>query len=148
MPRRNYERTIHGTVREISKLLNARDAINVRLVELLAAVRGMSLLLGESGPKEEYVRDLAQRILQPPGLKAAIAFILRTSSRALRPAEVRDELLARGYDLRKYTFPMGAIHGALRELIEKGEIRPNRDRDGTKSYAYRPPTRTSRSQES
>ena len=119
-----------------------RDRINKRLVELLASARSLSLLMGEAGPGEQYVKDLAERILQPSAMRDAIRLVLRTSSSPLRPVEIRDELLARGYDLRKYTFPMAVIHNALKSLIKRGEIAPIPYRDGTRSYAFRQATRT------
>lgn len=141
MPQLKHEKSLAGEIREISKLLETRDAINRRLVELLASVRGLSLLLGEDGPNEQYVKDLSERILQPAGVREAITFVLRTSPEGLRPVEIRDELVERGYDLRKYTFPMAVIHNALKDLIKRGVVAPIAHRDGTKSYAFRPATR-------
>jgi hypothetical protein len=141
IPQRNYEESLSQRIREIGKLLAQRDAINVNLVELLASVRALSSLVGEAGRDEEYVRDLDYRIRQPAGLTDGVRFVLRTSPKPLRPVQKREILENRGYDLRKYSFPMGVIHAILKKLAKRGEIHVITDPDSTKLYSHRPPTR-------
>src|SRR5438477_11498318 len=38
------------------------------------------------------------------------------------PTEIRDALLLLGFDLRRYSFPMGVFHNVLKYYVEHGRI--------------------------
>jgi hypothetical protein len=135
---RSYEPSIAGLIKDFSEVSAQRDRLTVELVEILAAIRAMSLLSGEAGAKEPYVRDLSESIWQPkPNLTTAIEFVLRSSQHAMTPMEIKRALVERGYDLRKYSFAMAVIHGSLKSLLEAGLVNREILKDEyTKLYSY------------
>ena len=138
MRARSYDRTIAGLTRDFGRLLQERDRLNIKLVELLAAVRALSSLSGEEGPREQYVRDMAERIWQPrPNLTAAIEGLLESAGTEMTPLQIKQALLQRGYDLRKYSFAMGAIHGSLKALVKEGLVAREVLKDESKVYRRR-----------
>jgi hypothetical protein len=135
MPSRKYETVLSHSLRDVKYLLSRRDSLNAELVRKLAVIRSAAALCGEGWNEEEYIRDVARKIFQPPTLPEAICLVLRVLPGPLAPVEIRDTLVEWGYDLRKYSFAMGVVHKCLKALIAKGTILVTILRDGSKLYS-------------
>lgn len=119
----NYGPALHGLLKDFAEILHERDRLTVQLAERLAAIRAICRVPGEKGPKPPDISTMEERIWQPrPSLSYAIESLLRNSAHSWTPVQVRDALLERGYDLRKYSFAMAAVHTTLKALVARGAV--------------------------
>lgn len=104
-----YRRALEAAVREYESLGQQRQDIDKRLSELAQTISTLSRLCG-----------LTPTV--PWGLTDACRIVLR-SGLPMTPTDVRDRLLAIGFDLSKYSNELAAIHTVLKRLNESGELR-------------------------
>jgi hypothetical protein len=105
----DYRRALDAAVREYESLGQQRQDIDKRLAELAQTISTLSRLCG-----------LTPTV--PWGLTDACRIVLR-SGLPMTPMDVRDRLLAIGFDLSKYSSELAAIHTVLKRLNEAGELR-------------------------
>jgi hypothetical protein len=105
----DYRRALEAAVREYESLGQQRQDIDKRLAELAQTISTLSRLCG-----------LTPTV--PWGLTDACRIVLR-SGLPMTPMDVRDRLLAIGFDLSKYSSELAAIHTVLKRLNESGELR-------------------------
>jgi hypothetical protein len=125
-------------VKEFQEVLEERDRLSVELVRLVAAVRAIAGLPGNEGFEANWVRDMEEQIWNPrPSLRVGVRMALELTGRLMTPPEIKDELNSHGYDLRKYSFSIGAIHEALRVLVREGSVMQRLDPLGRKAYQWK-----------
>lgn len=127
MTTEDYRRALDAAIREYEALGQQRQDIDKRLSELAQSISTLSRLCG-----------LTPTV--PWGLTDACRIVLRIGL-PMAPMDVRDRLLAIGFDLSKYSSELAAIHTVLKRLNEAGELRFLVG--GPKQGAYlwnRPPT--------
>ena len=105
----DYRRALEAAVREYESLGQQRQDIDKRLAELAQTISTLSRLCG-----------LTPTV--PWGLTDACRIVLR-SGLPMTPMDVRDRLVAIGFDLSKYSSELAAIHTVLKRLNESGELR-------------------------
>jgi hypothetical protein len=105
----DYRRALEAATAEYEALGQQRQQIDKRLSELAQTISTLSRLCG-----------LTPTV--PWGLTDACRIVLR-SGVPMAPTDVRDRLLAIGFDLSKYTSELAAIHTVLKRLNEAGELR-------------------------
>jgi len=109
MTTEDYRRALDAAVREYETLGQQRQDIDKRLSELAQTISTLSRLCG-----------LTPTV--PWGLTDACRVVLR-SGLPMTPTDVRDRLLAIGFDLSKYSNELSGIHTVLKRLNEAGELR-------------------------
>jgi hypothetical protein len=105
-----YRHALDAACREYEELGRQRAVIDARLTQLTQSIGTLTKLCG-----------FAPAI--PWGLTDACRAILRNGGVPLSPTELRDRLVAIGFDLSKYSNELAAIHTVLRRLNDSGEIR-------------------------
>lgn len=103
-------------------------------------------------PNESASDDNPTRVEAPPvkvNFTNAIRTILRLRETRVVPVpEIRDELIACGFDFSKYKQKLVPIHNALKRLEEQGEVRPTRNEQGrVKGYQWIAPIERAMSEE-
>lgn len=109
MTTEDYRRALDAALREYEALGQQRQDIDKRLSELAQSISTLSRLCG-----------LTPTV--PWGLTDACRVVLR-SGLPMTPMDMRDRLLAIGFDLSKYSSELAAIHTVLKRLNEAGELR-------------------------
>jgi hypothetical protein len=109
MTAEEYRRALDKAIAEYESLGQQRQAIDKRLSELAQTISTLSRLCG-----------LTPTV--PWGLTDACRVVLR-SGLPMAPTDVRDRLLAIGFDLSRYSNDLAAIHTVLKRLNEGGELR-------------------------
>jgi hypothetical protein len=109
MTTEEYRRALDAAIREYEALGQQRQEIDKRLTELAQTISTLSRLCG-----------LTPTV--PWGLTDACRIVLR-SGLPMTPTNVRDRLLAIGFDLSRYSSDLAAIHTVLKRLNEAGELR-------------------------
>lgn len=110
-----------GTEREILQE-NVRK-IDEQMVQIRAAVGNLAAL---HDPLPAFKGQMADAI-------RAILALMRGMSTA---KEIREDLLAIGYDLEKHSNPLATIHGVLKRLTENSGVGMERDEDGSTRYFW------------
>jgi hypothetical protein len=105
-----YRSALDAAVREYEKLGEQRREIDQRLAQLAQTIGTLNRLCG-----------LVPTVFW--GLTDACRVVLKSGGRPMAPMEVRDRLLAIGFDLSKYANGLAAIHTVLKRLAEGGELR-------------------------
>ncbi len=109
MTAEEYGRALDKAIAEYESLGQQRQAIDKRLSDLAQTISTLSRLCG-----------LTPTV--PWGLTDACRVVLRSGS-PMTPIDVRDRLLAIGFDLSRYANDLAAIHTVLKRLNESGELR-------------------------
>jgi hypothetical protein len=109
MTTEEYRLALDAAIREYETLGAERQAIDKRLSELAQTISTLSRLCG-----------LTPTV--PWGLTDACRVVLR-GGLPMSPTDVRERLLAIGFDLSKYSSDLAAIHTVLKRLNESGELR-------------------------
>jgi hypothetical protein len=109
MTTEDYRRALEAATAEYESLGQQRQQIDKRLSELAQTISTLSRLCGFTPTV-------------PWGITDACRVILR-SGLPMTPMDVRERLVAIGFDLTKYSSELAAIHTVLKRLNESGELR-------------------------
>jgi len=111
MVKDDYRHALTAARAELQTLRALRGETDLRIAKLERTIAGLATLCGVED------NELAQ------GLTEACRSVLKMgdSVRSFRPVEMRDELVAMGYDLAKYSNPLAVIHTTLKRLATQGE---------------------------
>lgn len=108
----DFAATLKRTRKELGRLRRDRDALDTQITKL------------------EQIEAALQGVAEPRRKAANLASItdvVRTAIQAARqpitPTELRDEVLAMGFDKRKYTQFLASLHVILKRLVKNGEVR-------------------------
>jgi hypothetical protein len=123
MTTEDYRRAFETAKREFEALGDQRREIDRRLSQLAQTMASLSRLCG-------YVPTVSW------GLTDGCRMVLMASGRPMVPTEVRDALVACGFDLSKYVNDLAAIHTVLKRLNETGELRFIAQESGKHAYVY------------
>ena len=110
MTHQDYRRALEAAVREYEALGDKRRAIDQRIAELAQTIGTLTKLLG-----------LTPTV--PMGLTDAVRLVVRGAGVPMTPIEVRDRLVAIGFDVSKYVNDLAAVHTIVKRLNESGELR-------------------------
>jgi hypothetical protein len=121
----DYRSALAAAIQEYEALGQQRRDIDQRLAQLAQTIGTLSKLLG-----------LVPTV--PLGLTDACRLVLR-SGLPMTPVEVRDRLLAIGFDLSIYTSDLSAIHTVLKRLNDAGEARFVPQSEGKSAYVWQRP---------
>jgi hypothetical protein len=112
---------------KINELVKLKSTIDSKIMGLQTMIKGLDYM--EHGAPTIQTKldplplppELAD--LHSMGLTPAVRAVLTGAARALTPVQVRDRLMAYGYDKLPPGNPMAAIHGVLRRLLDMGEAK-------------------------
>lgn len=122
MSQPSYRAALDAALREYAALLQQKADVDARLAHVAESVGTLTRLCG-------YVPTV------PYGLTEACKTSLRCAGAPMTPLEVRDRLQSTGFDLKRYSNPLAAIHTVLRRLTESGDAR-RRPASRSKGVAY------------
>ncbi len=106
----NYELALADAQAQLANAIAERDQWNVRVIQLQAAIRVLSNLLGQQMQAEAGLTDAVRAVLH------------NAQGQWVTAALVRDRLIQWGYDLSGYKNPLGFIHTILQRLVQSGEV--------------------------
>lgn len=126
MTSQHYNQALASAIKEYEALAAERQDIDGRLAALAQTIGTLTRLCG-----------LTPTV--PWGLTEACRVVLRGAGVPMTPVDVRDRLLAIGFDLSPYASPLAAIHTVLKRLNESGEVRFIAHQSGKRSYVWERP---------
>jgi hypothetical protein len=121
-----YTQALEAAVKEYEALARERHRIDGRLAALAQTIGTLTRLCG-----------LTPTV--PWGLTDACRVVLRGAGVPMTPLDVRNRLMAIGFDLSGYSSPLAAIHTVLKRLNESGELRFIAHQSGKRSYVWERP---------
>lgn len=129
MTEQDYRRALDAAIKEYESLGEQRREIDRRLAEISQTIATLSRLIG-----------LTPTV--PLGLTDAVRLAVRGSGVPVTPVEIRDRLIAIGFDMSKYTNELAAVHTILKRLNDSGEIRFLPRPSGKHQYVWNHGVRT------
>ena len=117
----DYKKALDAACREYEQVLQQKADLEKRLDHLHETIASLTRLCG-------YEPTV------PWGITDAIRLVLRRAPTGMTPMEVRDRLIAVGFDLAKYSSDLSAIHTVLKRLHNAGELHHIPREDGQKAY--------------
>lgn len=109
----DYHAALQLAQQELGQLIQQREAISIRIMQLEGTARGLATLAGQTKIAKQSFRM---------GLADAIVIALRNAAQPMSTVGVRDILVAMGVQFTRFSNPMSALHNALRRLLQKGLI--------------------------
>ena len=125
MTSEDYRAALAAAVKEYETLGRQRREIDDRLAQLGQTIGTLTRLLG-----------LTPTV--PLGLTDACRMVIR-GGHPMTPVQVRDRLLAMGFDVSKYANDLAAVHTILKRLNSSGELRFIPRAPGKHQYAWNRP---------
>lgn len=113
MTEHDYQAALLVARQELTQLLQQREVISIRIMQLERTIEGLATLAGQS--------QIAQQSFRME-LTDAIVIALRNAAQPMSPTEIRDMLVAMGVHFARFSNPMSALHNALRRLQRKGMV--------------------------
>jgi len=104
----DYQRALDAALREYEKLAADRLALDDRLAQLSQTIASL-MRLCKLTPTVSF------------GLTDACRVVLKAAAHPLSAVEVRDQLVAMGFDVGRYANELAAIHTVLKRLNASGE---------------------------
>jgi hypothetical protein len=104
----------------LASLTRERLKIERRLKDVETSLRSI-LALHDDDEVTPYIEQL-DNIIQPEGFTDAIRKVLKASTEALTPAEVKDRLPEAGFSLEGYSNPLASIHTILKRLARTENV--------------------------
>lgn len=140
-----YKETVEELRRELDGATAQHAQLEKRIAKLRAAITSFEQLNESDGFGEETQTLLgASRSAvagKAMGLTDSIRQVLKAANRPLLVREVKEALIARGYDVKRYQNISGAIPIVLKRLREQGEADIELQKIGNKKilgYVYIP----------
>lgn len=138
----DYKKALASIDTETKSLLEQRAAIDTRLLQLKTVRESLSVLL--EAPIEETVAEGLLEMYGEIGITDAIRRLLKDKQRPLTPVQIRDGLVAAGFELGSYASALAVIHTTLKRLERQREVVAVKGPDGPAAYAFlRPQERSS-----
>src|ERR1700674_384293 len=122
----DYRAALAAAIKEYEDLGHQRRAIDDRLAQLGQTIGTLTRLLG-----------LTPTV--PLGLTDACRMVM-AGGQPMTPLDVRDRLLAIGFDVSKYANDLAAVHTILKRLNGSGELRFVPRGPGKHQYAWNRPS--------
>jgi hypothetical protein len=125
-----YKAALEKARKDIAECEAERDSLETRLVALRATETALARMCGEEA--QGFDADAAAR-----GFTDACRAVLRGSTKALTPTEVRNQLVEAGLDASKYTNVMAVIHAILKRLVKAGQADESTAPSGGTAYSWK-----------
>lgn len=142
----NYTEFIDGVKAELIDLKGRRGSLELEKADVEAKMDTLSKTLTALAPMaspdeaqtiKEFLASMGETAA-PAGITDRIRAVLKsTLADQLSPAEVRDALQSRGWDLGRYANAASTIQTILKRLVEMGEAIEIPTNDGKKYRAVK-----------
>ena len=114
----NYRLAWHQVQQDLARAISERDRWTLEVFRLQSLAKGLVI----SAVQAEKAEKIAEAMGHQLALSHAIESILNQNPRFLSPIEIRDALIATGYDLQRYANPLSLIHQTLNRMVAEGKI--------------------------
>jgi len=126
----DYKRSLELAKVELGQLRDEKAKFAARLAEIdrhitavIEGIKGLARLCDQQVTKELLSGNPTPLAGQSGKLSDAVRLALQTSSGALSPVQVRERLVALGYDTSKYTTDfLATLHTVLKRLHQHHEV--------------------------
>jgi hypothetical protein len=122
MRKADYQKALDSAREEFDKLVHERAELDSRIVRLKQTITGLIGLCSENGNTAQasrHVLPLPPRFMR---LTSAIRQLLAELTSPMRPPDLRDALLGRGFNIAQYANKLAVIHNTLSRLEKQGEV--------------------------
>jgi len=117
-----YLEALENARAELSALVKQRSELDERIVRLTKSIEGLQSLCEDKGQSAGLTPKIECELSDSMGLSDAIRQILANSILPRTAPEIRDFLVAEGFEPNDYSNMLTVIHNTLRRLERQGEI--------------------------
>jgi hypothetical protein len=127
----NYKNALSSALNELSKLMAARERLDIhreeldmKIFRLREGLFGLAILCGTDTNQlaAEYPELFPDLISPDTGLTDAIRKAMQAKRTYASPVEVKNRLAEMGYDIGKYKNILASIHTILKRLVDSEEV--------------------------
>ena len=144
MTEMTYKKSLDAALKELSDLMEQREEMEVALEKVDDRITGLQMTVDSlSGllnidPKEKYPHLFPDEISPDVGFTDAVRDVLRSAPGHIHmtPVEVRNRLIEKKFNLRKYKNALASIHTILKRLYEMGEVTSLNMDEGKRIYGW------------
>lgn len=104
--------------KELEITVKQRDELNLEILRLQQLIKALTYQALKDN-KAQAPGTLSERM----GFTEAVLTVLRTAAAGMTARDVRDRLLELGFELGRYSNPLGFVHSVLGRLEAQGKIR-------------------------
>jgi hypothetical protein len=120
-----FPRALSEARQSLEKLLREKQKLDVKIAKMEQVVAALRSVADHDDDHD----------VVPTGFSDAIRGVLKGSSdHALSPMQIREGMLAMGFDLSRYNQPLASIHVVLKRLEKSGEALPIGGADGKRYW--------------
>jgi hypothetical protein len=118
MTSNNYKLAWQQVQQDLANAISERDRWTLEVFRLQNLAKGLAVSAIQADKAEKFNEEMGHQL----AISQAIETILNQNARFLSPVEIRDALIATGYDLQRYSNPLSLIHQTLNRLASEGKI--------------------------
>ena len=105
----DYNSALQAARQELAQLVQQREAITIRIMQLEKTVAGLATLAAQNQVQQTYQIELSE----------AIIIAMRNAAQPMTAVGIRDLLVAMGFQFGRFVNPMSAVHNSLRRLKKR-----------------------------
>jgi hypothetical protein len=117
-----FRKAMERARRELAQTLKQRAELDQRILKLQRSIEGLAALCDE----EDHSRESLPEDLREPdaegGLTGSILGFLTSYALPAKVPQIRDALVAEGFDPEKYSNFLTVIHNTLHRLERQGQV--------------------------
>jgi hypothetical protein len=137
----NYKKALADAQDELENLTIQRERIDKRITQLQETVVSLSRLIQDETGDEtegfEWGASLRDMFGLGSGLTDAVRSVLKAEADFMTPVNVRDKLLALGYNFGDAKNILPSLHTILKRLEDKDEVRAGVTPSGKTAYIWK-----------
>jgi len=131
----NYLKALRVARKELEGLRQERAQLDSRIAKLSKSIEGLASLSDNTDVSAEVKTKLLElEISEAMGLTEAIRHIIAASYFGISPTDIRDNLVAEGFDPQKYSTMLTVIHNTLLRLERQVEIKRTMTLEGERGW--------------
>jgi predicted RNase H-like nuclease (RuvC/YqgF family) len=129
-----YRRDLKAKKQALAVLLRQRQQIDYKIAQLQPLISHLEGLCRELG--DRAAKEAAIKLELTTGLTELARITLEEAMMPISASELKQRMETKGFDFKKYSSPLSAIHTVLNRLVKSGKVKVVPQKGGKKAYQW------------